>query len=752
MFQNISDDINEDTGIEYEELDKKLKLIKRLKDIFSVNNVIIYIIAFMVSKVSFGGRIAPFGLAFLAASLSNNVPLLPVWIIAGISTGMGFGKEICLQYFITSILFIGSMLIFRTKLSENGKLKLGVKLFICTIIVQAISVFTNIFLIYDLLTAIFLSICVCIFYKIFSNSIYVVKDYTKVFSPEEIVGASLMATIAFASLGDLNIAGFVIRNILSILLVLILGWQNGILVGGTSGIAIGVVLAIINVGDMTTIASFAFSGMIAGALSRFGKIGVVLGFFVGNAVLTYVANGYAMSIIYIREIFIASLGLLLLPKKIVINIEDIFNRGKTLENTQIKQISGGRQKDTANEKTVYKINTVSDTISEMAENFTDAASSTVEIEDLNIHTNNYIKDLRNSINNNENKLFYKDILEEDKIIIDIHKLLDQQETVNKEQFMNILENNNQYIILNEKTINDIDSLVAIINDTYKVSKVNYFYEKKIENSCQTVAKQLNNVSKLLDNLAVDIEEDNNVVAQNLHSGVHNTLLQEAKYTVQIGIANIAKNGSIVSGDSSINTLVQNNKLFIGLSDGMGSGEKAKDKSGKVLRMLEKLLNAGFKSKEALNLINSSFSINNSEEYFATLDGCVVNLETGIAEFMKLSGCPTYIKRPNKIEMVKTANLPVGIIEDEEIEVFRKTLKHGDLLVFCTDGAIEYNTEYENKELWIKKLLQNIKTDNPQKIGDLILNEAIDNGFGIAKDDISVIVAKVLLTNGELKIL
>ena len=66
--------------------------------------------------------------------------------------------------------------------------------------------------------------------------------------------------------------------------------------------------------------------MIAGILSRFGKIGVIIGFIVGNILLAYVVNGNTVSIIYLKEIVLASLGLLLVPKNVQINIEDFFDK------------------------------------------------------------------------------------------------------------------------------------------------------------------------------------------------------------------------------------------------------------------------------------------------------------------------------------------------------------------------------------------------------------------------------------------
>ena len=41
------------------------------------------------------------------------------------------------------------------------------------------------------------------------------------------------------------------------------------------------------------------------------------------------------------------------------------------------------------------------------------------------------------------------------------------------------------------------------------------------------------------------------------------------------------------------------------------------------------------------------------------------------------------------------------------------------------------------------LLEDIETSNTKKIADIVLNEAIDNSYGTAKDDMSVLVCKFL---------
>ena len=60
---------------------------------------------------------------------------------------------------------------------------------------------------------------------------------------------------------------------------------------------------------------------------------------------------------------------------------------------------------------------------------------------------------------------------------------------------------------------------------------------------------------------------------------------------------------------------------------------------------------------------------------------------------------------------------------------------------CSDGVLDAKENY-NKD-WIEDFLKNISTNNVQKMADMILAEAIDNSYGIANDDMTVIVAKIV---------
>ena len=75
MFQNI--DVEEKIDKEENKQDtlwEKANKKEILKKIFTVQNILVYIISFMLSTVSTVNGMAPFALAILAAALSNGLP------------------------------------------------------------------------------------------------------------------------------------------------------------------------------------------------------------------------------------------------------------------------------------------------------------------------------------------------------------------------------------------------------------------------------------------------------------------------------------------------------------------------------------------------------------------------------------------------------------------------------------------------------------------------------------------------------
>ena len=591
---------------------------------------------------------------------------------------------------------------------------------------------------------------------------------------------------------------------LSILIVLVLGWKNGILVGATSGVTIGVTLGIITGGEPIIIAAYAISGMVAGILNRFGKIGVIAGFCIGNVILAYASNGYTVELIYFKEILLASIILLAIPKNIRIDIEEFTGGSKFLPVTRERSLT--REKET-----VQKLNHVSETIKKMANAYAkDSKSQNYTAEEREENKQIFINELLNNIDVYKDNLLYEDIANVDgKIVDEIFSVLLEKQEIEREDLLKIFADCNSYIVgFDDKEVSEyleenILQMLRTINISYKVSKNNFVWQKKLEESKKNMETQLKGVSKVLSGIAKDIQkevteersytkqeieiiellkqkeieveevtinkEDRFIIHIFTKQPVDNTIVEniltktlkekivlneenstktdliyiaDDKYVIGFATADASKSQSEVSGDNIIQTRLKDGKYLIALSDGMGTGRKANESSMQVLTMLQNLLASGFDKNTSIELITSSL-MSKSEEIFATLDVAILDLYKGMIECIKSGACPTYIKKNKHVQIIKSNSLPAGIINQDNIQIFDTDIQNEEILVMCTDGILDSNIEYKNKELWIKYLFEDIETKNTKKIADIILNEAIDNNFGKIKDDMSVIVCKFM---------
>ena len=829
MFQNISKQ-DEEVFDEDVELNKENRVKGILKENLSIQNCIIYILAFMISLV--GGQdsmftsIAPFGFAIIAASIGARIPALLVCLVTLIGTTIKFGGNGLLFYILTLLIFLAFVLIKRPKEEEerNEKIKVGIQMSLAVFIVQTVKMLFNGFLVYDLAYNIMLSLVTYILYKVFVNALVVFSEagIKKVFSIEEVMGSALLLAIAVNCLGNLSIFGYSIRNILSILIVLVMGWKNGMLVGATTGITIGTVLGILNGQDPTMLAAYAISGLVAGLLNKLGKIGVIVGFIIGNIILSYVANGNTIEVIKFQEILIAALGLLAVPKSYKLDISTIENDEKLLPETTTRTLE-------ENKDTIHKLSKMSDTISQMAKEYEDAAASIVTDEELEqqerANREIFEEELFANLDGKEDNLLYDDLASNNEGILDeIFDIMLKKDVITRKEIVQIFANHNNYIMgfstdsKEDEYVaqNDIDEVVRAINSSYRISKINFVWKKKLDEKKKTMSTQLNSVSEALSNLANQItteeqdpykeekeeikallkdkeinlkditikQEESGKYIVSLYTGICDSMdgkdcgvkkisrilakvLQEKmiiqkqkcglradddtcmykftsedKFGVQVGIAKSKKADSIISGDTTTQTRLEDGKYLLAISDGMGSGPEARKSSKIAIKMLERLLTSGFNKDTALKLINTTISDNTDEDMYATLDVNILDLYKGEMNFIKNGACPTFIKRRGKVEILKSIALPTGILDNIDLIEYNYELQDGDIIVMCSDGVLDSSKDYLNKELWIQEVLEEIETDDSQRIADILLNEARDNDFGKEKDDMTVIVCKI----------
>lgn len=237
MYQNIIQDEKEEN-----------KSVGVFSNVFSLKNVGIYIISFLLSMVDLGGAFSIFSISILGASFASSVPALGVLAVSLIGSTIKFGINGLIEYFLTSMVLVIILSVIKPIYNENEKnekIKIGKHVFVAILLMQIFKLLmASNFTIYDVLSGITISIIGLVFYKIFVNSTNVLQDFwiKKAYTVEELIGASLMIAISLGALGDISILGFGIRNVLCILIVMVLGWKNGILVGTTTGVTVGVTM------------------------------------------------------------------------------------------------------------------------------------------------------------------------------------------------------------------------------------------------------------------------------------------------------------------------------------------------------------------------------------------------------------------------------------------------------------------------------------------------------------------------------
>ena len=321
----------------------------------------------------------------------------------------------------------------------------------------------------------------------------------------------------------------------------------------------------------------------------------------------------------------------------------------------------------------------------------------------------------------------------------VTKIIDKCAEEIKEQKENIYLKKEQEveILLKNKNINiEKCRIKKLKNEKYIVElKLNYedtrLKEKDIiTNIADVISKSIG--TKLV--LQRDRQDDDKKEYYQVYSS-------EDKFVLQVGSSKITKDGSEVSGDCSLQIKLADGKYLLAIADGMGSGEKARECSKLALRLVKQMLSAGFNEDESIEMINSRMNLTSNSEIYSTLDIAILDLYIGKIQILKSGACNTYIKNKKNISKVKAESLPVGIVNNIKLQSETVNIENEDIMVMYSDGVLD--TKEEMQKEWLEDFLKNVNTNNVQKLADLILAEAIDNSYGIAQDDMTVIVSKIV---------
>lgn len=176
-----------------------------------------------------------------------------------------------------------------------------------------------------------------------------------------------------------------------------------------------------------------------------------------------------------------------------------------------------------------------------------------------------------------------------------------------------------------------------------------------------------------------------------------SLFSGTTYTLDVEICQISKNEGAACGDYYESFIDKSGTAYVVLSDGMGSGSRARVDSSFACAMLIRLLQAGVGVDAAINVINTSLMCKSSDESFATLEICAIDLYSGKTDLYKAGSASTYIKCGNRFVTIGCKGLPIGVREEPVYDRRTFTIGSSDMIVMTSDGA-ELNEKWLYREM------------------------------------------------------
>jgi len=141
-----------------------------------------------------------------------------------------------------------------------------------------------------------------------------------------------------------------------------------------------------------------------------------------------------------------------------------------------------------------------------------------------------------------------------------------------------------------------------------------------------------------------------------------------------------------NGDRCVSFAGTEDRFYLLLCDGMGTGSGAAQEGREAVAMLKDMLCAGFPGEYALRSLNSLLALR-GRAGAVTVDLTEIHLATGKAVQYKWGSPPSYLLGRNGTEKVGTAGPPPGLDTRSVREtVYRLSLGWGKALIIASDGV------------------------------------------------------------------
>lgn len=751
--------------------------------------------AFLISRVILINNSAPFGIAFIVCVVLNRDDNVPV--IAGCGALLGyisiFNNIDSLPIYIMMVgTLVSGAYFFR---GYRKVVKASVFLVMIFLESMGYNILMGTYSAVDNFLYSLLEIgCILPIYYMIGHAISCIEEIkTKhIFSNEEIISMAMISALIISGTWGATLFGISIRNVAALIFVIVCGYINGSSTGAAVGVALGLVIGMSTDNIAVYISGFGLCGLTVGLFKETGKwlsgLAFVTSFFI---LKLYSDIGADFKLV---EVLLSGVVMLSIPDKYYNLLMLEFNWEKKVVDINDKYI------ETIKDMFVDKLRSFSDILfnmsgtiknlvnndklllknksSAMVENLADRVCANCSMnsrcwkreiyytyasfseliqnyhekndklpEDLDkkcIRKDELVENTEDIINNFITNELWRNRLVEGRQLVAGH-LSNMGETVRE-----IVSDFNSSIVFNGDKERYIKKILSKKGVNY--SNVFCFQDKKGRvnvkltltrcKGSEFCIKEILPVINQAAGVSMCLSEEE--CQQDSKKGSCTISFEETpKFHIASHVVRECKEGEKYNGDSYSFGKLKDGSYMVIISDGMGSGPEAGEESKAAVELIERFSEAGFSTYTAVNTVNSIMTMKFSEEEkFSTLDIASVDLYTGKLSIMKIGAVATYIKRKDKVEVINSKTLPIGVLDKVDVDITEKMVKNGDILIMLSDGVLECEGNNASMENWIINYLESCAETNPKDIAEEIALRVKEVNNGRAKDDMTVIASKI----------
>jgi stage II sporulation protein E len=615
---------------------------------------------------------------------------------------------------------------------------------------------------------------------------------------EEWIGLMILAASLLTGMAGWSVLGVSGADAAARYLVLLFAMAGGPAFGTSVGVVTGIILSLSDSGSVLQISLLAFGGLMAGLLREHGKSAAVFGLLLGTSVLALYSGQAAETMASVWASVAASLLLLATPSQAVRHLAQ-FVPG-TPDYARSQREYAQKVRDLTAER-VERFSAVFRQLSRSFRQMTQAGETARLSDDFHQFVN-AVHDGTCARCHRRQMCWDNHFFQTYKLLTDLMGTVEEQPEVTLAQLpkewsrhcvklpkvLEVTKRQHELYRHDQQWRRQLqDSRLLVADQLTGVSQVMDDLVKEIRREAQELSRQEEQIRDALDGLGLAIQgieivslEEGRVEIEIVHAfrpgfdesrkviaPLLSDILGEAisvrserrgtpaphlttavfatakAYEVSTGVAGAAKDGDLLSGDTFSMVELGSGKFAVALSDGMGNGMRARMESSAALSMLEQLLQSGIDERLAIKSVNSVLLLRSPEEMFATVDLALIDLHSARATLLKIGSTPSYIKRGREVIPVAANNLPIGILQDIEVDLLEVQLQPGDTLVMMTDGVLDAPGHAVNKEVWMKRVLQELDASDPQELAEALLETAQRQYPGAESgDDMTVVVTRI----------